>query len=506
MNDDLLDHPVSPDVERRVRAAVREMVPKLLPAADLEAPVTAARIGAAPSSRRPRIAAAAAALLAAAAVIGVIAVSATSRRGEPGIGGSSPVTVDGPSATTPLDAGPAATASLPPVPVTSPAAGDLLSTVVPLDAAPLVVLDREGWQLTSLTGTDDLPTGDLTMNRYVIVGGAGDQQTWFQAWASEDPAGDAAGAQPVDVDGAAGHATVRESDPSSGLDGLIVHLWWPLTDGRTAHATSLRLPLEVTAGLAADLDFDPPAPPAPAMAVPEGFTRIEPTTASPWLSFGYWYGDGDRTLELNGQNLAAISLLAQVGTGRAADRPAGEVAVTVDPSTPDAPEASWQLGDWLYTARGEGLSGEDELLTLVHALQLADPGTFAAAAAPDVDVLLPGDRLPLVQELEQGVLLPANTPMVEWPVSPVATSPRDFAFRFYLGLACAWRTTWMRGDVTAHDSAVAGVESIAARAEQVGDVSPEPYTELAGWMRAGDTEEVTSFGSNDCPTWSQQLG
>ena len=57
---------------------------------------------------------------------------------------------------------------------------------------------------------------------------------------------------------------------------------------------------------------------------------------------------------------------------------------------------------------GDG-GAEDEFLALLGKLTITTPNEFTSAAAA-LDPLIPGDRLPLVQELEQGIQLPSNTP------------------------------------------------------------------------------------------------
>jgi hypothetical protein len=186
------------------------------------------------------------------------------------------------------------------------------------------------------------------------------------------------------------------------------------------------------------------------------------------------------------------------------------VDVSVDSTEAGSFRADWLAGGWAFGVTGNGFPDEEAFLGAVAGLRLASTDEFAAQT-DTLQPILPGDDLgALVDELESGVILPANTATIEWGRARVATTERSFRFRFYLGLGCGWKTSWLRaaqaGDTAGQQAAVDGVESIAAALADRADVTPDEYTDLARWMRTGDAEQVATFGSNDCPTWSASIG
>lgn len=387
--------------------------------------------------------------------------------------------------------------------------GALVGTTLDPRIAPLVLVDDAGWTISYLTGTEDLPLGDTWVDRLVLVGdGPRYDSAWFSAAARPAQNYDLTTmGTVVDVGGIEGRIDVQQKDPSTGLDGPVITLVWPLPNDRLAYVSTVRMTQEQVLTMAAAVNFDSKSP---GIVVPAGFTRLDSTVPVPWLSFEYQYTHGAQSVQLDGSNLGVISLLSNMGMEVATNRVVDGVDVALQPSTETGHyHADWMTGPWSFYVDAAGFANEKDFLDMLSNLHLVDETKFASQAAP-LRPLLPGDHLDFIQQLESGVSLPANTPTVEWTPSAVATSERDFAFRFYMGLACGWRTTWLHAadaaDTATQEAAAAGVDSIAAKAGQSPDLFADQYTQLAGSMRANDRGQVSGFGSNDCPTWSANLG
>jgi hypothetical protein len=384
--------------------------------------------------------------------------------------------------------------------------GPLFGTEVPADLAPLVLIDAPDWTLTYIYGTDDLPLGDIDPHQLVLVGSGPryDAQT-FEAWTTPPVSGEITGGTPVKVAGVDGQMMVQPVDTETQQAGPIILLWWPLADGRVAHASSLRIDEDQAIALAGAVSFDTPTP---TIADPGGLTVVDSAAPSQWLSFEYQYTNGPKGAQINGSNLGVTALLgygigSELRTTRTVD--GIEVAYKV---TADQYSALWQAGAWAFSATATGLGSEGEFLAMLSSMRLSDRTTFAAAGSA-LKPLMPGDHLDVVQQLEVGVQLPVNTPTVEWAPSNVATTERDFAFRLFLGVGCGWSRTWTRAydasDQSSMDAAATGVDTVVAKIEQIGDFA-STWSDLAASMRAGHRDEVAGFGSNDCPTWSANIG
>lgn len=390
-----------------------------------------------------------------------------------------------------------------------PTSGPLLGAALDTRVAPLVLVDDAGWTISYLTGTEDLPLGDTWIDRLVLVGdGPRYDSPWFSAAARPAQNYDLTKmGTVVDVGGVEGRIDVHQKDPSTGLDGPVITLVWPLPNDRIAYVSTIRMTQEQVLATAAAVNFDSKSP---GIIVPSGFTRLDSTVPNSWLSFEYQYTHGAQSVQLDGSNLGVISLLSNMGMEVRTNRVVNGVDIALAPSAESGHyHADWLAGGWSFYVDAGGFASEDDFVAMLSNLHLVDETKFATQAAP-LRALLPGDHLDFIQQLEAGVSFPANTPTVEWTPSAVATSERDFAFRFYLGLACGWSTTWIHAtdaaDTAAQEAAASGVDTIAAKAGQSPDLSADQYTQLAGWMRANDREQVSGFGSNDCPTWSASIG
>ena len=260
--------------------------------------------------------------------------------------------------------------------------------------------------------------------------------------------------------------------------------------------------------MAAALDFSsatPTMPPTP------GFTKVDTAAPPTWLTFEYQYAQGKQTVQLDGANFGVLSLLSNMGgevrTTRTVD--GTEIAFRPLPNEPGRYRADWQLGQWAYYVDAQGFGSEDEFLTTLSKLKITTPNEFTSAATA-LDPLTPGDRLPLVQELEGGVQLPSNTPTAEWPVGAVATTRSEFEFRFYLGLGCGWKNSWLAADAAndpnAKAAALAGVQSILTKLADPQSGVASILTDMSSAMQSGIRDDVSQQGSNDCPTWSDGLG
>jgi hypothetical protein len=491
----VIDEAVEPELERRLRAALDEMIPKL-------AATTVATAGPLPTAseppagpepvvdrRRGRRVRWAAAGLVAAALVGLIVM--TTRDGSHVTPGSGSTTPDHTASSAPAP-------SEAPARATPPTFGPLLSTPVSARVAPLALIDEPGWETKYVYGTSDLPLGDLNPHQLILVGdGPRFDSPWLNAW-SDTQAVLATQGQPVTIGTAQG--LIVDVDNRISLE-------WTLATGRIAHVQATGLDQQHTVELASTIDFTPTTP---AVDVPAGYTRIDSAVPEQWLQFEFQYANtvhAGRTIQLNGSNLGAISL---VGYGALAGttRTIAGTAVSYQPDG-DSKQIAWLAGGWAYSVTAAGFNSDDELFATIASLHLTD-GTAFVAAAPSLQLQLPGDRVADIQRLEQNLELPSNTPTGEWSPSQVVTNERDFAFTFYFGLACGWKRTWLTADGNADqagkDAAAAGVDTIAAKTSQATDLSAEMYSELATAMRANDHTQVTGFGSNDCPTWSDNIG
>jgi hypothetical protein len=389
--------------------------------------------------------------------------------------------------------------------------GPLLGASLDTRIAPLVLVDQPGWAISYLHGTEDLPLGDMWVDRLVVVGdGPRYDSPWFTATARPAQNFDLTQmGTVVDVGGVEGRIDVQQKDPTTGLTGPVVTLVWPLPNDRVAYVSSVRMTSEQVLAMAKTVNFESKVP---GIVVPAGFTKLNSAVSDHWLNFEYQYTHGSQSLQLDGSNLGVISLLSNMGVEVRTTRVVNGVEIALQGSAAEGQyRADWMAGGWAHYIMASGFASEAELLATLSHLRLVDGPTFAAQAAPLKPLLPLGDRLDLIRQLVDGVSLPANTPTAEWPVSGVATSERDFAFGIYFGLACGWRTTWVgaadAGDKTAQEAAALGADSIAAKAAQFPDkIFADQYTQLAEWMRAGDRGQVSGFGSNDCPTWSTSIG
>jgi hypothetical protein len=430
----------------------------------------------------------------AAVVVLIVALVAVSTRHDPGTetpGGGS-------------------TSSVPQLNVTTDP-GPLMTTSFTPDQAPLVLIDQPSWVITYVHGTDDLPLGDLSTDRLILVGdGPRYDAPSFQAWSVTPPQGYdlTSYGQPVSIGSISARIDERATDPDTGLAGPVISLAWELGDGRLANIIAVRIPRESLLGMAAALDFSsttPTMPPTP------GFTKVDITAPPTWLTFEYQYAQGKQTVQLDGANFGVLSLLSNMGgevrTTRTVD--GTEIAFRPLPNEPGRYRADWQLGQWAYYVDAQGFGSEDEFLAILGKLMVTTPNEFTSVSAA-LNPLVPGDRLPLVQELEQGIQLPSNTPTAEWPVSAVASTRSEFEFGFYFGIGCGWKNAWLAADTVndpnAKAAALAGVQSILTK---LGDPQSGVATlpsELSTAMQSGNRDAVSQQGSNDCPTWSDNLG
>lgn len=434
------------------------------------------------------------ALSLAAVVLLIVALVAVSKRGDPGTetpGGGSTSTVPQLNVTT--DPGPLMTTSFAP------------------DQAPLVLIDQPGWVITYVHGTDDLPVGGLITDRLIFVGdGPRYDAPSFQAWSVTPPQGYdlTSYGQPVSIGSISARVTESATDPDTGLAGPVISLAWELGNGRLANISAVRIPRESLLGIAAAIDFSSPTP---TMATPSGFTKVDITSPPAWLTFEYQYAQGKQTVQLDGANFGVLSLLSNMGgevrTTRTVD--GTEIAFRPLPNEPGRYRADWQLGQWAYYVDAQGFGSEDEFLAMLSKLKITTPNEFTTAAVA-LDPLLPGDHLPLVQQLEDGLQLPSNTPTAEWPVGAVATTRSEFESRFYFGIGCGWKNSWLAAD-TANDPngkavALAGVQSILTKLADPQSGVVSILTDMSSAMQSGNGDSVSQQGSNDCPTWSDSLG
>jgi hypothetical protein len=404
--------------------------------------------------------------------------------------------------------GEGSSSTVPQLPTTT---GSLMTTSFAPDQAPLVLIDQPSWVITYVHGTDDLPIGGLITDRVIFIGdGPRYDAPLLQAWSwTPTPGFDmAAFGQAVSIGGISARMTENATDPDTGLAGPVISLTWELGDGRLANVNAVRIPRESLLGIAAAIDFSSPIP---TMSAPSGFTKVDIASPSTWLTFEYQYAQGDQTVQLDGANFGVLSLLSNMGgevrTTRTVD--GTEVAFRPLPNEPGRYRADWQLGQWAYYVDAQGFGSEDEFLTMLSKLKITTPNEFTSAAAA-LDPLSPGDRLPLVQQLETGLQLPSNTPTAEWPVGAVATTRSEFEFRFYFGIGCGWKNSWLAADAAndpdAKAAALAGVQSVLAKLGDPQSGAGSILTDMAAAIQSGNRDAVSEQGSNDCPTWSDNLG
>lgn len=479
MIDDLIDV----DLERRLDVAIKEIVPMLVEAAPRVERREPFRVG------RRIVTMAAAVVVVAVGVAALWAVS--SRSAQPTTPANTPVTT---------------------VPNPTPS-DEFVGQSLDATRAPLVTIDQPDWLMTYLNGTEDLPLGDVWADQLILVGqGPRFDAPWFRAATPPAQGYDLSSfGTPIEING--NEARIDEQQPGSGTTphGPAITLIWPLSNERVAYVSASGLERDHVVAMAEAVDFGGLSP---EIDVPDGFTRLDTPVPSPWLLFEYAFTNGDRTFELHGSNLGAAGLLSQISLSTVSNRNVNGVDVGLDAqdvANPGSYRADWLDGSWAYYATGVGFASDDDFLATIADLRVASVEEFEQQRSAVLGVILPGaDVSQLVQEFGAGVALPDNMSTIQWPTARVATSQRDFAFRLYLGLGCGWKRTWVRaadaGDTQAQEAAAAAVDSIATKAAEIPNLAPDQYTELASWMRAGDREQVSAFGSNDCPTWSETIG
>lgn len=522
----MIDDVIDVELERRLEAVIKEMIPKLVAGPDrldaLGMPTTLTAIESAPGSAVPsrgvRLVAVAAAVVALVGGLGLVAtlrsdtdtvsppVDAPPEATQLPATNSTAATPTTPSSTEPPQLNPGIIAPAPTTTPTGPAS--LVGAVLDTSIAPLVVVDEPGWQISYIHGTDDLPLGDTWTDQLVLVGeGPMFEASWFRAAARPAQGYDLNEfGDPIDLNGIGGRIEVEQVDPSTGVDGPVITLIWPLHDDQVAYVSSLRIDQAQTIAMAQQVNFDS----TPTIEPVAGFTRLDTPTPADWLLFEYQYESEGRSLQLNGSNLGAGGLMSQIGTGARVNRTIGDVDVAVEYYESGEYRFDWLNDGWSFYSIGRGFADEDELVATLSRLRVADVDAFVEQAG-DLQVITPGDDLrERVAQLTEGVSLPDGAAQIEWPPARVATSERDFAFGIYFGLACGWTTTWLQGsdsgDLDTQDAAASGIDTIAAKAAENPELPADLYQELANWMRAGDRQQVSDFGSNDCPTWSAALG
>ena len=140
----------------------------------------------------------------------------------------------------------------------------------------------------------------------------------------------------------------------------------------------------------------------PALPVrPAGFTVADEPTAAP-VEIGTYLtsADGRSTIELYAVNTGVHGLVDWRSLGplirwTSEQRTVDGVDVALDPPDPADKQpittisASWVAGGWGYVAVGHVFGDEAGFLDAVRSLRLADPATYAAAAADASEYFLP---------------------------------------------------------------------------------------------------------------------
>lgn len=413
------DH-VDPDLERRYRAVLQEVMPQLEPVsaghslwnedectadADDSETFIRADVAALPMPRRedaqfprrPR------ALLVAASLVAVVGVGAALFL-TAGRGGDGSI----PTATVP----PTAQASVEPTtqPTTTLAvqadtsAESVFTTPIPAGLQPMVVIDRPGWKIDGYSGPSPVYQAGASatcagcgVNRLVV---AGDGPLWvgpvFTAWVLEADFDITVFDSPVTIGAAQGRFT---SSADSGQPVNQVRMAWPLEPGRTAFVEAAAMSEEQVIAMAEALTFESAIPTL--ANPPAGFVVVPAPTDAGLTTQIYTHFDSGTVL-VDDHGTSVIEVIASDGgvqglfDWRSPSRPLGwgeprvingtTILLDRDPDPNEPPiltiEATWTVGDWNYTAIGHVFATEADFLDALATLVLTDEATFASVAGP----------------------------------------------------------------------------------------------------------------------------
>lgn len=397
------------DLERRIRAALAEVMPQLEPVAarcrefDAHAGATRRRgdrggqtvveeLEARPGRemRQPtqhRI------LGVAASVVALV-----------GLGAALAFTVnrDTDAAVSPDTTPPAATAAAP----IDPANGALLTTPVPAGATPMIVVDHTDWAVDSLSEfTSIAPTiasatcaGCGASRLIVAADGPLFNGPVFTTWTIDDDYNIDEFDWPTTIGTTPGRF-IGSQDDSTPAAHNNVQVVWPVGAGRTAFVEAFGFTNDEVFAMAATLTFESTIP---TMATPPPGFSVVATPPSAALTRQMYMNFIGRPSIVAGYDESVLELVVTDGGVQGLldwRNPGGlfgdwglpryidGVTVMVDnPHDPTEPPirtitATWIVDGWNYTAIGHIFNTEAEFLNVIANLRLTDSATFAAATA-----------------------------------------------------------------------------------------------------------------------------
>jgi hypothetical protein len=261
-----------------------------------------------------------------------------------------------------------------------------------------------------------------------------------------------------------------------------VTVFWELDETRYVRVNAVRLTVDQTLALIEQLGESistgtPPATP------PSGFQNVALPDHDQHRSFEFQYELDGRTLQLNGANRGAVSLLGRIaGEVRTTEVIDGvEVANRPLPGEPGRYWVDWQLGDWSFYASGEGFDTDEQFFAALTSLNIVDPATFDAAAGTD-GIVIPDERAATIESLLAGVPLPPGFDTAQLVSADGANARDQVIVRVSGAVACGWLDIWFDAIETGDDA----VAQQAAEALATSSNWPmlNEIAEQGGWAQA----------------------
>jgi hypothetical protein len=399
--------------------------------------------------------------------------------------------------------------------------GPLLSTDLDAGATPFIVPGQPDWELTnafaqsgaplyggfegSTVFVGDGPTYDAPLFVATVVGAAEPSDDSTRSGPTT-PSLDALleSGDPIEVAGTTGAVTVNDVDTDSGLTGPVVTLFWPLGGGMYARVNAVRLSVDEVVSLADQLSL---AGDSFTMQVPDGYRELATPEPSEHRHFSYRFAQGERELEVIGENRGVASLLGRIAGEVRSTRVIDdvEVAYRPQPNNPGQYWVDWQAGAWSYYVIATGFVTEDEFIAALSSLTLTDATTFEAAGTT-IGLVMPGEHNELADRVLANVTL-SDDAFDAAATTELAMSADSYGFELFRGAACAWHADWTNA-VASNDTAgqatiLEAVEAtIAANAGTDFDRAAQLLAVPLLDRVSGRQPQTENDYTQDCPDWA----
>ncbi|MCU1361436.1 MAG: hypothetical protein JWN99_2725 [Ilumatobacteraceae bacterium] len=409
------DLEVNPELERRLTAALHELMPHLGPVDAQASPADHGRVLVAErtldivdlnsrrrhdgSTRRHRALGVAAGLL----VVAGIGAAMISRSDQP----QAAVTIPG---TAP---GAASVAVAPAVVPAETASDSLLTSAVPSDVQPLIGFDQPGWVIEAYSGLVPVPDATATatcagcgVTRLIVApDGPLFSGPIFTAWTIDDDYDLSEFDWPVTIGTTPGRF-IGSADGSTPAAQNQVRVVWPLGPGRTAFVDAAGFTNDQVFAMAASLTFDVGVP---TMASPPAGLSVRPTPRNTGQTTQMYmkFVNDEWNVEVYATNAGLQGLLDWRSPGGGSPikepwvgRSIAGTTVSFDLDSGEPPRitslsATWVAGGWGYVVIGHVFHSQDEFADMVATMRLTDSATFAAATSGVPSVQL-GQAVPSI--------------------------------------------------------------------------------------------------------------